>query len=166
MICYHFKRFLGHVKIVLIALGFYSIRLLGYSIIGETVSLCILLEVFKPFCTTLLLISAMTFVKDVSPLTTAATIEGIFGAAYFGAGRSLGGFAGGFLTESLGFVQTFQMFALISLISGILYISTAALDTRLKSRHYTLEDKALDTRYNANAIYYIKNTSDSYITNQ
>ena len=156
----------GHAKIVFIALGFYSLRLLGYSIIGETVSLCILLEVFKPFCTTLLLISAMTFVKDVSPLTTAATIEGIFGAAYFGAGRSLGGFAGGFLTESLGFVQTFQIFALISLLSGLIYISTAALDTRLKSRHYALSDETNDTLYNANTVYYIKHNSDSYVTNQ
>ena len=130
---------------MLIALGLYSIRLFGYSIIGELVLFCILFEVFKPFCTSLLLISAMTFVKDVSPLTTAATIEGIFGAAYFGVGRGIGGFVGGFSTEHIGFVRTFQVFGLISLGTGLMYIFTTLLDSKIKSRIYTLRDGRYST---------------------
>ena len=71
---------------------------------GDTILLCILFEAMKPVCTTLLLIAAMTFVKDVSPITTAATLEGIFGAAYFGIGRGLGGFFGGISVEYIGFI--------------------------------------------------------------
>ena len=108
--------------------------------IGNLVLLCMLFEGLKPFCTTLLLISAMTFVKDVSPLTTAATLEGIFGAAYFGVGRGLGGFVGGFSTELIGFVNTFQVLGLISLGTGLMYIFSTLLDGKIKSRRYTLEN--------------------------
>ena len=92
--------------------------------IGKSVLLCILFEGLKPFCTTLLLISAMTFVKDVSPLTTTATLQGIFGTAYFGIGRGLGGFIGGVTTETFGFIETFQIFGIIGLGTGVIYAFT------------------------------------------
>ena len=92
--------------------------------IGKSVLLCILFEGLKPFCTTLLLISAMTFIKDVSPLTTTATLEGIFGAAYFGIGRGFGGFIGGIATETFGFIATFQIFGIMGLVTGLIYAFT------------------------------------------
>ena len=114
------------------------IRLFGYSLIGDTVLLSILFESMKPMCTTLLLIAAMTFVKDVSPLTTAATIEGIFGAAYFGIGRGLGGFLGGISVEYVGFILTFQLFGLISLGTGLLYSLVTIVNNKIKSRKYVM----------------------------
>ena len=126
--------FSGHHYIAFIALGIYAIRLIGYSNIGKMVSLCVLLEALKPFCTTLLLISAMTFVKDVSPLTTAATMEGIFGSSYFGVGRGLGGFIGGVATDYLGFVETFNLFGMISLCTGVLYLFSTLLKEKIKSK--------------------------------
>ena len=102
---------------------------------GDTVLLCILFESMKPVCTTLLLIAAMTFVKDVSPLTTAATLEGIFGAAYFGIGRGLGGFLGGISVEYVGFILTFQLFGLISLGTGLLYGLVIIVNNKMKSRN-------------------------------
>jgi hypothetical protein len=69
---------LGHHLIILLALGLYSIRLTGYSFLTAPEPVLIF-EAMKPFCTTLLLISAMTFIKDVSPMSTAATMEGVFG---------------------------------------------------------------------------------------
>ncbi len=69
---------LGHHFIILLALLLYSIRLTGYSFLSIPEP-ALLFEAMKPFCTTLLLISAMNFIKDVSPMSTAATLEGIFG---------------------------------------------------------------------------------------
>ena len=128
----------------MMALCLYSIRFFGYSIVGKPVSLFSLFEALKPFCTTLLLISAMTFVKDVSPLSTAATIEGIFGAAYFGVGRGLGGFVGGFSTKDLGFVQTFQILAIFSLTISAVHVVISAVDMRRKSGKYVLQEYAIN----------------------
>ena len=68
----------------------------------------LLLEALKPFCTTLLLIAVFSFIKSNSTLTTAATIESIFGAAYFGVGRGIGGLIGGFAIDDLGVTVTFM----------------------------------------------------------
>ncbi len=66
------------------ALALYSARLLGLSLLGPSGSgsglglgpeLALPLELAKPFCTTLLLIAAMGFVKDVAPVTAVATVE-------------------------------------------------------------------------------------------
>ena len=105
-------------------------------------SLCVLLEALKPFCTTLLLISAMTFVKDVAPLTTSATMEGIFGSSYFGVGRGLGGFLGGVATEYLGFVETFNLFGMISLGTGVLYLFGTFMNEKITSKKYSLKNNS------------------------
>ena len=130
----------GHNFVALIALGTYAIRMLGYSYIGKVVSICVLLEALKPFCTTLLLISAMTFVKDVSPLTIAASMEGIFGSSYFGVGRGLGGFLGGVTTEYMGFIETFKLFGMISLCTGVLFFLSNTLYQKMKSKQYSITD--------------------------
>ena len=70
--------------------------------------LSLLLEVLKPFCTTLFMIAVFAFVKEVSPMTTTSTVEAVFGALYFGAGRGLGGLLGGLALEFLGSDQTFR----------------------------------------------------------
>jgi len=131
---------LGHNFVALIALGTYAIRMLGYAYIGKMVSICVLLEALKPFCTTLLLISAMTFVKDVSPLTIAASMEGIFGSSYFGVGRGLGGFLGGVTTEFIGFIEAFKLFGMISLCTGVLFILSTLLNQRIKSKQYSMSN--------------------------
>ena len=100
--------------------------------------MCVLLEALKPFCTTLLLISAMTFVKDVSPLTVAASMEGIFGSSYFGVGRGLGGFLGGVTTEYMGFIETFKLFGMISLCTGVLFFLSNTLYQKMKSKQYSI----------------------------
>ena len=66
------------------------------------------LEVLKPFCTTLFMVAVFAFVKEVSPMTTTSTVEAVFGALYFGAGRGLGGLLGGVALEFLGSDQTFR----------------------------------------------------------
>ena len=43
-------------------------------------------------------------------MSTAATVECFFGAAYFGVGRGIGGLIGGFAIDELGVAVTFQVF--------------------------------------------------------
>ncbi len=105
---------LGYSFVVVSALSLYSVRLLGVSLLPESAPevsgpLALVLELAKPMCTSLLLIAAFTFVKDVSPLTSAATVEGVFGALYFGVGRGLGGLAGAIAWELIGARNAFRV---------------------------------------------------------
>ena len=83
----------------------------------------------------------MTLIKDVSQLTTAATLEGIFGAAYFGVGRGLGGFIGGFCTDYIGFTLTFQVFSLVSLGTFLMYSFVTLANAKMRCRKYTLRSQ-------------------------
>ena len=126
---------LGHRKIVVLAIVLYAIRMFGYS---ELTKVFLAFEVAKPFCTTLLLISVMTFVKDNAPLTTIATMEAIFGSTYFGVGRGLGGLFGGFSIEAFGNVQSFRIFGVVALVSAVLYSFVILLNRATKSKKYIL----------------------------
>ena len=128
---------LGHRKIVVLAIVLYAIRMFGYSELTK-VEVFLAFEVAKPFCTTLLLISVMTFVKDNAPLTTIATMEAIFGSTYFGVGRGLGGLFGGFSIEAFGNVQSFRIFGVVALVSAVLYSVVILLNRATKSKKYIL----------------------------
>ena len=128
---------LGHRKIVILAIVLYAIRMFGYSELTK-VEVFLAFEVAKPFCTTLLLISVMTFVKDNAPLTTIATMEAIFGSTYFGVGRGLGGLFGGFSIEAFGNVQSFRIFGVVALVSAVLYSVVILLNRATKSKKYIL----------------------------
>ena len=95
-------------------------------------------EVAKPFCTTLLLISVMTYVKDSVPLTTMASVEAIFGSAYFGVGRGLGGLLGGFAIEAVGNVTSFRLFGAVALASAGIYSLVMLVERLRKSRKYVI----------------------------
>lgn len=129
---------LGHRKIVLLALILYAIRLFGYAGLTKA-SAFLAFEVAKPFCTTLLLISVMTFVKDSTPLTTMATVEAVFGSTYFGVGRGLGGLVGGFAIEALGNVTSFRLFGAVALASAGIYFIVICIQKLRHSRKYVLQ---------------------------
>jgi len=128
---------LGHHKIVVFALVLYAIRLFGYAELSQAETF-LAFEVAKPFCTTLLLISVMTFVKDNIPLTTMATVEAVFGSSYFGVGRGLGGLLGGFAIEALGNVTTFRLFGAVSVASAGIYTIIIALQKMWKRKKYVI----------------------------
>ena len=130
-------RKLGHNVIVILALTLYSLRMLGYGLILLP-ELSLLFEFLKPACTTLLLISAMNFVKDVSPMTATASMEGIFGSLYFGVGRGLGGLVGAYIWEAFGARQTFRIFSCISVGSAPLYMCVILIRTKVLSSKYVL----------------------------
>ena len=91
------------------------------------------MEAMKPFCTTFLLIAVFAFIKNKSPMSTAATVESIFGAAYFGVGRGIGGFIGGFAIDGLGITATFQLVAAIAAACTVAYAVVTFLRNRFCS---------------------------------
>lgn len=119
------------------ALTLYSIRLFGYAALNKAEAF-LAFEVAKPFCTTLLLISVMTYVKDSVPLTTMASVEAIFGSAYFGVGRGLGGLLGGFAIEAVGNVTSFRLFGAVALASAGIYSLVMLVERLRKSRKYVI----------------------------
>ncbi len=113
---------IGHEAIAFIALSLYGIRFIGYSALDYTgPELALAFEFFKPLCTTLLLISAMTFVKDVSPMTSVASMECVFGSMYFGVGRGLGGLIGAKAWDEIGAVDTFRLFGAGSMAMALIF---------------------------------------------
>lgn len=114
---------LGHRKIVVLALSLYVIRMFAYSLL-KSAEPFVAFEVFKPLSTSLLLISVFTFIKNYSPVTTAASVEAIFGSAYFGIGKGLGGLLGGLAMESLGAKMAFTTFGYATGAAILTYIST------------------------------------------
>jgi MFS family permease len=128
---------LGHKKIVVLAMLLYAIRMFGYAEL-TTAEPFLALEALKPFCTTLLLIAVMTFVKDNAPMTTMSTVEAIFGSAYFGVGRGLGGLFGGFSIEALGNVTTFRIFGGASVVTAMSYSAVMAIQMLRKTKTFKL----------------------------
>ena len=128
---------IGHCTILYSALMFYTIRMLGYSFIQKP-EYSILFEAMKPFCTTIVFVSAFTIVKDHSPMETVASVNSIFGALYFGVGRGLGGLLSGFSIEGFGAVMTFRYFAAASFICGNIYLAVIMVH-RFKMKRKTAE---------------------------
>lgn len=77
---------IGYQKIALLALILYAVRFVGFTLLSSP-ELFLILELLKPFCSTLLYIAVFAFVRKNSPLTIAATIESIFGSSHFGLGK-------------------------------------------------------------------------------
>ena len=120
-------RNLGHNVILTSALVIYGLRLGLFSLTSSPLVASFALEWLKPASTSLLLISAMTFVKDSAPMGVAASLEGVFGAAYFGLGRGLGGLLGAWAWEFFGVVDTFRLFSLAAFgVAGIYLIVVVA----------------------------------------
>jgi predicted MFS family arabinose efflux permease len=66
-------------------------------------------------------------------MSTAATVECIFGAAYFGVGRGIGGFIGGFAIDELGTTLTFQMVSALAAATTAIYAVVIVVQKRFCS---------------------------------
>lgn len=128
---------IGYSNIMLLSLVLYAVRIAGYSLFTKP-EWFLLLEALKPFCTTLLLIAVFSFIKSHSPLTTAATVESIFGASYFGVGRGVGGLIGGFAIYDLGVTVTFRMVAAMAAVTAFIYGMIMELRRRWGSKKFIL----------------------------
>lgn len=112
---------IGHSGVLSIALFLYSVRFLGYAYISKP-EWTLLLEAFKPFCTTLVAASAGGLIKEAVPEEAVTTMYSVFGAFHYGFGKALGGFIGGYTMEHLDERQAMLVMFVASLSTTVLYI--------------------------------------------
>merc|ERR1719510_1783595 len=98
-------------------------RLFGFSLVTEPhhIFLC---EILKPFGNSLAMVLAAHFLTANTSGDNIATLEGLFGSGYFGVGKAVGIFVGGYLAGEFGYNLTWRLFSWFSLLMGIVFFTT------------------------------------------
>lgn len=77
---------IGHANVIFIGFMFYSIRLLGYSLIYNP-WLCLIFEAMESITTSLTFTAIVTYAAKLSTVTTDSSVQGLIGGLYFGVGE-------------------------------------------------------------------------------
>lgn len=92
--------------------------------------MCLVYEVMESITSTIMLTSMLAYAAQLSSTTTLTTVQGLFGAAYWGLGRGFGTFVGGFLMKwlrgggpdkTVGTRGTFRIPGVTAAITAIVY---------------------------------------------
>lgn len=122
-------RKIGHPNVQIIRFLVYLIRLIGYSYLTMPY-MCLVYEVMESITSTIMLTSMLAYAAQLSSTTTLTTVQGLFGAAYWGLGRGFGTFVGGFLMKwlrgggpdkTVGTRGTFRIPGVTAAITAIVY---------------------------------------------
>ncbi|KAL0119338.1 hypothetical protein PUN28_009720 [Cardiocondyla obscurior] len=122
---------IGHANVLFIGFVFYAIRLVGYSLIYDP-WLTLIFEALESVTTSLSFTAAVTYAAKLSTTTTDSSIQGLLGGVYYGVGKGSGSLIGGYLMKAFGTRPTYQIFAVMTLVTGIIYFIFNA--TYLKKR--------------------------------
>ncbi|XP_011504820.1 PREDICTED: uncharacterized protein LOC105367748 [Ceratosolen solmsi marchali] len=112
---------IGHANVIFIGFIFYAIRLLGYSLIYNP-WLCLIFEALESVTSSLSFTAAVTYAAKLSTTTTDSSIQGLLGGLYYGVGKGSGSLIGGYLMKAFGTRPTYQIFAVMSLVTGLIYL--------------------------------------------
>lgn len=132
---------IGHANVIFIGFVFYAVRLLGYSLIYNP-WLCLIFEAMESITFGLSFTAAVTYAAKLSTVTTDTSIQGMLGGLYYGVGectfsksdekfntkiniigKGVGSLIGGYLIKPIGIRHTFQAFAVVTLIIGLIYFA-------------------------------------------
>ncbi|XP_066601074.1 uncharacterized protein [Prorops nasuta] len=111
---------IGHANVLFIGFIFYSVRLVGYSIIYNP-WLSLIFEALESVTSSLSFTAAVTYAAKLSTTTTDSSIQGLIGGLYYGVGKGSGSLIGGYLMKAFGTRPTYQIFAVVCLVTGFLY---------------------------------------------
>lgn len=111
---------IGHANVLFIGFVFYAIRLCGYSLIYDP-WLTLIFEALESVTTSLSFTAAVTYAAKLSTTSTDSSIQGLLGGVYYGVGKGSGALIGGYLMKSFGTRPTYQIFAVVTLVTGIIY---------------------------------------------
>ena len=134
-------RRLGYDVMVTIVFILYSVRLFFYSLVTESRHI-ILSEILKPFGNSLAMVLGAHYITantnhqniltlQVSNCTSTDIIynysypQVLFGSGYFGIGKAIGIFVGGTAAGELGYLQTWRIFSMLSLLTGLTFLATS-----------------------------------------
>ncbi|KYQ57900.1 Major facilitator superfamily domain-containing protein 6 [Trachymyrmex zeteki] len=111
---------IGHANVLFIGFVFYAIRLCGYSLIYDP-WLTLIFEALESVTTSLSFTAAVTYAAKLSTTSTDSSIQGLLGGIYYGVGKGSGSLIGGYLMKFFGTRPTYQIFAVVTLLTGIIY---------------------------------------------
>nr|XP_031830685.1 uncharacterized protein LOC116426193 [Nomia melanderi] len=111
---------IGHANVLFIGFVFYAIRLCGYSIIYNPWH-TLIFEALESVTLSLSFTAAVTYAAKLSTTTTDTSIQGLLGGVYYGVGKGSGSLIGGYLMKAFGTRPTYRIFAVITLITGLMY---------------------------------------------
>ncbi|XP_014238903.1 major facilitator superfamily domain-containing protein 6-like [Trichogramma pretiosum] len=112
---------IGHANVLFIGFVFYAIRLVGYSLIYDP-WLCLIFEALESVTSSLSFTAAVTYAAKLSTTTTDSSIQGLLGGLYYGVGKGAGSLVGGYLIKFYGTRPTYQIFSVVTLFTGFLYL--------------------------------------------
>lgn len=111
---------IGHANVLFIGFIFYAIRLCGYSLIYNPWH-TLIFEALESVTLSLSFTAAVTYAAKLSTTTTDSSIQGLLGGVYYGVGKGSGSLIGGYLMKAYGTRPTYRIFAVITLITGLMY---------------------------------------------
>lgn len=83
--------------------------------------LSLIFEALESVTAALSFTAAVTYAAKLSTTTTDTSIQGLLGGLYYGVGKGTGSLVGGYLMKAFGTRPTYQIFAVVSLVTGIVY---------------------------------------------
>ncbi|XP_032677728.1 major facilitator superfamily domain-containing protein 6 [Odontomachus brunneus] len=111
---------IGHANVLFIGFVFYAVRLCGYSLIYNPWH-TLIFEALESVTSSLSFTAAVTYAAKLSTTSTDSSIQGLLGGVYYGVGKGSGSLIGGYLMKAFGTRPTYQIFAVITLVTGIIY---------------------------------------------
>ncbi|XP_053978995.1 uncharacterized protein LOC128876555 [Hylaeus volcanicus] len=111
---------IGHANVLFIGFIFYAIRLCGYSLIYNPWH-TLIFEALESVTLSLSFTAAVTYAAKLSTTTTDSSIQGLLGGVYYGVGKGSGSLIGGYLMKAFGTRPTYRIFAVVTLITGMMY---------------------------------------------
>lgn len=111
---------IGHANVLFIGFVFYAIRLCGYSLIYNPWH-TLIFEALESVTLSLSFTAAVTYAAKLSTTTTDSSIQGLLSGVYYGVGKGSGSLIGGYLMKAFGTRPTYRIFAVITLITGMMY---------------------------------------------
>ncbi|XP_023331769.1 uncharacterized protein LOC111703915 [Eurytemora carolleeae] len=118
-----------------LALVSYSLRLIGYTWIGQNnYTLLALLESLKPLGNPLMMLTTGFFMQHFIQIQDIAIFQSLFGSAYFGLAKGMGSIAGGLAIGYCGSFTTFQVLALLCFAAACLNFIAPRLSDKKKEK--------------------------------
>jgi len=111
---------------LVLALGCYSVRLIGYSLIqSDSFTLLVALECLKSFGNPWCMLVTGYYIKNYVDISRIASFQSMFSLMYFGIGKGAGSLIGASIIDHLGSPVAFQIMSCVCLVwSGVLWFTS------------------------------------------
>ncbi|XP_022256184.1 uncharacterized protein LOC111088977 [Limulus polyphemus] len=136
---------IGYVNVIVLAFAAYVIRFIGYSY-ATSPYMCLIYETMESFTVTLLTVGVTLYCSHLAPLEMLTTMMTLWNNIHFISGRAFGSLSGGFMTDALGFRQTFRIYSYTAAGLCALYFFINVFYLRKRPPSYKAADSSPETK--------------------